>query len=120
MISPVPNGNPAVLRGKDSSKSPRFQNEISERQWLVFLGFVCAIILFSHLGRAALFEPDEGRNAEKGREILVTHDWITPHEDFLPILDKPIAFYWLVALSLKLFGVSEWPARLPSAVAAAG
>ena len=80
----------------------------------------CAIILFSHLGGAALFEPDEGRNAEKGREILVTNDWMTPHEDFLPVLDKPIAFYWVVALSLKLFGVSEWPARLPSAIAAAG
>ena len=37
-----------------------------------------------------------------------------------PTLDKPIAFYWPVALSFKLFGFSEWAARLPSALAASG
>src|SRR5207237_3409277 len=32
----------------------------------------------------------------------------------------PIFFYWLVAISLKLFGLSEWSARLPSALAGLG
>lgn len=82
-------------------------------------GFVL-LILFYRLGGPALFEPDEGRNAEKAREILVLNDWITPHENFHAVLDKPIFFYWLIALSYKLFGVSEWAARLPSALAAFG
>jgi 4-amino-4-deoxy-L-arabinose transferase-like glycosyltransferase len=77
-------------------------------------------VLLFHLGSAALFEPDEGRNAEKAREILVLNDWITPHENFHSVLDKPIFFYWLIALVYKLFGVSEWSARLPSALAALG
>ena len=78
------------------------------------------MILFYRLGGPALFEPDEGRNAEKAREILVLNDWITPHENFNAVLDKPIFFYWLIALSYKIFGVSEWAARLPSALAAFG
>ncbi len=82
-------------------------------------GFIL-LILFYRLGAPALFEPDEGRNAEKAREILVLNDWITPHENFHAVLDKPIFFYWLIALSYKLFGVSEWAARLPSALAAFG
>ena len=86
--------------------------------WLVWGGVTAA--LFFQLGGAALFEPDEGRNAEKAREILVLQDWVTPHENFHPVLDKPIFFYWLIALSYKLFGVSEWAARLPSALAALG
>ena len=77
-------------------------------------------VLFYQLGGAALFEPDEGRNAEKAREILLLRDWLTPHENFHPVLDKPIAFYWLIALSYKFFGISEWAARLPSALAALG
>ena len=77
-------------------------------------------MLFYRLGGPALFEPDEGRNAEKAREILLLNDWITPHENFHPVLDKPIFFYWLIALSYKLFGVSEWAARLPSSLAAFG
>lgn len=86
--------------------------------WLFFCGVVVA--LFYQLGAAALFEPDEGRNAEKAREILVLHDWVTPHENFHAVLDKPIFFYWLIAIAYKLFGVSEWAARLPSALAALG
>lgn len=75
---------------------------------------LCLIVLFANLGSAALFEPDEGRNAEVGREILLLKDWVTPHYNFIPRLDKPIFFYWLVAWSQKLFGLSEWSARLPS------
>jgi len=78
------------------------------------------VLFFANLGGAALFEPDEVRNAEKAREILLLNDWVTPHENFVPVLDKPMFFYWLVAISFKLFGVSEWSARLPSALAALG
>lgn len=89
--------------------------------WLPWLlTAAVTFILLNQLGSAALFEPDEGRNAEKAREILVLNDWVTPHENFYPVLDKPIFFYWLIAVSYKLFGVSEWTARLPSFLAALG
>ena len=65
-----------------------------------------------------LLEPDEGRNAEVGREMLAGGDWITPHYNGYAYLDKPAPFFWLVALSFKVFGVSEWAARLPSGLAA--
>ncbi len=87
--------------------------------WLPWLlAAAAAFVLFYQLGGAALFAPDEGRNAEKAREILVLGDWITPHENFHAVLDKPIFFYWLIALAYKIFGVAQWTARLPSALAA--
>jgi 4-amino-4-deoxy-L-arabinose transferase-like glycosyltransferase len=90
-------------------------------RWLPWLLGAGAIwVVFYQLGGAAFFEPDEGRNAEKAREILSLGDWQTPHENFHPALDKPIFFYWLIASSYQLFGVSEWAARLPSALAALG
>ena len=84
----------------------------------LFIFFVW--VLLSTLGGAALFEPDEGRNAEIAREILLLKDWVTPHYDFIPRLDKPMLFFDFVAVSYKLFGISEWSARLPSALAALG
>src|SRR4029453_12077027 len=91
----------------------------SAERWLAWLlASAVVFFLFYQLGGAPLYEPDEGRNAEKAREILVLNDWITPHENFHTVLDKPAFYYWLVALSYKLFGVSEWSARLPSALAA--
>jgi 4-amino-4-deoxy-L-arabinose transferase-like glycosyltransferase len=90
-------------------------------RWLRLILWVAIVAaLFCQLGTAALFEPDEGRNAEKAREILVLSDWVTPHESFHAVLDKPIFFYWLIAIAYKLFGISEWAARLPSALAALG
>ena len=86
--------------------------------WL--LSLVCVVVLFVNLGSADFFEPDEGRNAEKAREILLLNDWVTPHENFLPVLDKPMSFYWLVAFAYKIFGITEWSARLPSILFALG
>ncbi len=88
----------------------------------ISLGLVvfCLFLFFYNLGRPALFEPTEGRNAEIAREILLTHDWVTPHDDFVPVLDKPILFHWLIVFCYKLFGVSEWSARLTSALAGLG
>lgn len=90
------------------------------RCWTGVLFVFSAWILFANLGGAALFEPDEGRNAEIAREIVILKDWITPHYDFIPRLDKPILYFDLVAVSYKLFGISEGSARLPSALAALG
>ncbi|MBI2181970.1 MAG: glycosyltransferase family 39 protein [Deltaproteobacteria bacterium] len=85
-----------------------------------FLAALCCWVIFQNLGAAHLFEPDEGRNAERARELLVLNNWAIPHENFLPALDKTIFLYWLIAITYKLFGVSEWSARLPSALAALG
>ncbi len=85
---------------------------------LLLLCTVAACMFFVGLGRLPLTEPDEGRNAEKAREMLDSGDWITPHYDTLTCLDKPAAFFWLVAASFKAFGLSEWAARFPSALTA--
>lgn len=79
---------------------------------------LCAMLFFFRLGSVGLMEPDEGRNAEVAREILATDDWVTPHLNFVRYLDKPIMFFWASAASMKILGVSELSARLPSAIAA--
>ncbi len=81
--------------------------------WLVFF-------LLPGVRTMPLLEPDEGRNAEVAREMLAGGDWITPHYNGYAYLDKPAPFFWLVASSFKIFGVSEWAARLPSGLAALG
>jgi len=84
---------------------------------------VWALVLFTlfyQLGGRALNEPDEGRYAEVGREMMATGDWLTPRLNGIPHLSKPPLTYWLVGISLHVFGVNEFAARLPSALAALG
>jgi 4-amino-4-deoxy-L-arabinose transferase-like glycosyltransferase len=78
------------------------------------------ILFFAGLGRLPLIEPDEGRNAQVAREMLGSGDWVTPHYNSFPYLDKPVVFFALVATSFRILGVSEFAARLPSALAGLG
>jgi 4-amino-4-deoxy-L-arabinose transferase-like glycosyltransferase len=78
------------------------------------------MILFFSLGHRALWDPDEGRYAEMAREVLVLNDWVTPHLNYLLYFEKPMMHIWLLAISFKVLGISEWAARLVSIVAALG
>jgi 4-amino-4-deoxy-L-arabinose transferase-like glycosyltransferase len=77
-------------------------------------------LFFLRLGAPGLMDPDEGRYAEIAREMWVLRDWLTPHLNFLPYLEKPPLVYWLTALSFGGLGETEFAARLPAALSALG
>jgi 4-amino-4-deoxy-L-arabinose transferase-like glycosyltransferase len=81
---------------------------------------MAALVLFFQLGTRGLNEPDEGRYAEVGRAMAASGDWLVPRFNGIEHLSKPPVTYWLIAASIKLFGVNEWAARLPAALAALG
>jgi 4-amino-4-deoxy-L-arabinose transferase-like glycosyltransferase len=68
------------------------------------------------LGGRPLFNPDEGRYAEVPREMLATGDWVVPRIAGLSYIEKPPLQYWATALAYRLFGVSDWSARLYTGV----
>jgi hypothetical protein len=86
---------------------------LSPRISFVLLKISLLAILFGVI-RVPLLEPDEGRNARVGQEILSTGDWVVPHFHGMPYLDKPILYFATVAASLRMFGSNETAARLPS------
>lgn len=85
---------------------------------LLFLAIGIALFFSFFLGSIPLGVPDEARYAEIPREMLVLHDYITPHLNFVKYFEKPALFYWLQAGSIKVFGLSEWAIRLPNALMA--
>ncbi|MBC8030437.1 MAG: glycosyltransferase family 39 protein [Pyrinomonadaceae bacterium] len=81
------------------------------------LFFAVAAFYFYGLGHLPLLGPDEPRYAQIAREMFLRGDLITPTLSGHPWFEKPALLYWMMILSYKLFGVSEWSARLPAAVA---
>src|SRR6266705_533831 len=83
--------------------------------WLLLAGF-CGFLFFFGLAHFGLVGADEPRYAQIAREMLARQDWITPTLDGKPWLEKPALYYWQAMLAYRIFGVSDWAARLPSAV----
>ena len=56
--------------------------------------------------------PDEGRYVGVAWEMVQSGNWLVPTLDGMPFFHKPPLFYWLTALSLKLFGFHATSARI--------
>jgi 4-amino-4-deoxy-L-arabinose transferase-like glycosyltransferase len=49
--------------------------------------------------------------------MLQSGDWVTARLDGVPYLEKGAPWYWEIAVSYLLFGVHDWSARVPGALA---
>src|SRR5439155_17744108 len=54
---------------------------------------------------------------EVAREMAQSNDYVVPHLDGLPYLDKPIVYFAAAAAMMELFGPTEAAARLPAYLA---
>jgi 4-amino-4-deoxy-L-arabinose transferase-like glycosyltransferase len=59
-----------------------------------------------------LCDTNEGLYAEIAREMLATGNYVVPHLNGVPYIEKPPLLYWLCALSMKLLGPTPAAARL--------
>ena len=81
---------------------------------------ICLLTFFAGLGAPAIADSDEAFYAESAREMVELGDWLTPHFNYIYRFEKPILYYWLVAIAYTVGGVSEAAARFPSALAGLG
>ena len=98
-------------------------HNLLDRGWfllsLVFI-FATAIYLGCVLSPPSLMDDVDAVQAQIAKTMLTSGDWVTARLDGVLYLEKAPLIYWLIAIFYKFFGVADWVARLPVAIAAIG
>jgi 4-amino-4-deoxy-L-arabinose transferase-like glycosyltransferase len=87
-------------------------------RWLIsgsVLG-LALVLVFYQLGDGSLYDWDEAIYAQSAKEMLLSGVWGTVSWNGSPFFHKPPLYFWLIALTYQLLGVSEFAARCWSAV----
>ncbi|NQT06668.1 MAG: glycosyltransferase family 39 protein [Candidatus Omnitrophica bacterium] len=74
----------------------------------------CLAFLAFNLGDLGLMKGDENYYFSSARRMITDGDWITPRYHHHIRFEKPVLYYWVVVLFLKLFGTSWAAARMTS------
>src|SRR5579859_1749267 len=107
-----------VKLGSPAAPEPLLRSRSRAVIFLALIVLFWAAIYIPGLFRPALLDDADTVHAEAAREMLTRHDWVTLYANGVRYLEKAPLQYWAVALSYKLFGVSEWSTRLPLTLAA--
>lgn len=84
----------------------------------VSLAILAGLVFFIPFnGGMHLFDWDEINFAESAREMIVSGNYLTVQIRYEPFWEKPPLFIWFQVLSMKLFGINEFAARFPNAIA---
>ena len=88
---------------------------LAKRVYLLLFAIII-VFYFYGLGKLPLLGPDEPRYAQVAREMFLNRDLITPTLGGHTWFEKPALLYWMIVAAFKVFGVSEWSARLGPAI----
>ncbi len=98
-------------------KKPTFSElALNENFRLLFLILFSLTVFFTKLGLNGLANYDDCFYAEEAKEILKTGNWMILHYNGAAAYHNAPLFMWLVALSYKIFGLSVYAAKFPSAL----
>jgi 4-amino-4-deoxy-L-arabinose transferase-like glycosyltransferase len=90
---------------------------LASRRSIAILILAWLALQFGGIFSPGLLDDVDSVYIEIAREMLHRHDFVTPYIDGIRFFDKPPLMYWLAAGSMRVFGESDWAARLPLCLA---
>ena len=85
---------------------------------LAVLAFAAAVFLGTVSSPPSLLDDVDATYARIAQTMLESGDWATARLNGVVYFDKPPGQVWAIAVAYALFGVHDWAARLPLAIAA--
>lgn len=82
--------------------------------------FAAVIYLGCAVSPPSLMDDVDAVQAQIARNMAQSGDWVTARLDGVKYLEKSPLVYWTIAVSLLIFGVHDWAARIPIALSVIG
>ncbi len=114
----LPVDEPLTHPGRSRGGSERRDLQYRLRCEIVVVLVAAAVFLGTCFSPPSLMDDVDAVQAQIARNMLDSGDWVTARLDGIPYLEKPPLKYWIIAVSYMIFGVHDWAARLPIALAA--
>ncbi|EKE01298.1 MAG: glycosyl transferase family 39 [uncultured bacterium] len=87
--------------------------------WYLILAIIIFFSFYFALGSYPLLNNNEGLYASIAKHMLLNKQFVIPHLNCVPYIEKPPMLYWLLTLSFSAFGFTAFAARLVTATSAA-
>ena len=88
----------------------------SRQRRLVYLAVLLisgAVYLGCIISPPSLMDDVDAVQAQIARNMVSSGDWVTARLDGVAYLEKAPLIYWAIAASYKIFGATDWAARIP-------
>jgi 4-amino-4-deoxy-L-arabinose transferase-like glycosyltransferase len=86
--------------------------------YLIVLLVAAAVYAGCMISPPSLMDDVDAVQAQIARNMLTSGDFVTARLDGIPYLEKAPLIYWLIAGAFKIFGATDWAARIPMVLAA--
>jgi 4-amino-4-deoxy-L-arabinose transferase-like glycosyltransferase len=96
-------------------------NASARQRRLVYLAVLLisgAVYLGCIISPPSLMDDVDAVQAQIARNMVSSGDWVTARLDGVAYLEKAPLIYWAIAGAYKMFGATDWAARIPIALSA--
>jgi len=105
-----------ITKDVGNNRWPGWLERASKLPAFLVLAWIAGLYLYADLGRYTLDDVD-GLYTHVARQMIERRDWVTPYADGVRFLDKPPLMFWLMAISYRALGLTEFAPRVPFVLA---
>ena len=107
-----------MARSNESVRETGASWQVSSHLYLIVLLFAAAVYVGCMVSPPSLMDDVDAVQGQISRNMLTSGDWVTARLDGIAYLEKAPLIYWLMAISLRIFGPHDWAARIPVVLSA--